>query len=62
MTNKTYNYNEVARLMRQNGYQPIRTTGSHIIWSNGVYNITINKNINKMVLRRLVKTYDLRGF
>lgn len=62
MKNKTYNYNEVARLMRQNGYHVIRSTGSHNIWSNGVNTITINVKINKMVLRRLVKTYGLKGF
>lgn len=48
-------------MLEQNGYCLIREKGSHFLYKNAVGNtIVVNKGINRMVARRLVKKYDLR--
>lgn len=42
-----------------NGYREIRSNGSHFIYSNGTNQITVNKDLNKMVRRRLIKENNL---
>ncbi len=37
----------------------MRSKGSHFIYTNGVNHITVNKDLNKMVQRRLIKENDL---
>ena len=48
-------------MLEQNGYCLIREKGSHFTYKNAAGNtIVVNKGINRMVARRLVKRYDLR--
>ena len=56
---KDYNDREFIMILNNNGYRHIRSRGSHAVYSNGVRTLTINKGINRMVVRRLVKEYDL---
>ena len=52
---------EFRQMLEQNGYCLIREKGSHFLYKNAAGNaIVLNKGINRMVARRLVKKYDLR--
>ena len=60
---KVYSTREFKKLLTSNGYQPMedRGKGSHSIYINNTGNkITINKRINPMVARRLIKENNLR--
>lgn len=46
-------------ILERNGYHEVRTNGSHFIFSNGIRQITVNKDLNKMVRRRLIKENNL---
>ena len=50
---------EFEPILKANGYREIRSNGSHFIYSNGNNQITINKDLNKMVRRRLIKENNL---
>lgn len=50
---------EFAKLLKKNGYAVARTSGDHTIWQKGNDNITVNRNINPMVMRRLIKEHNL---
>lgn len=58
---KSWNTREFSRILMDNGYRYLRTHGDHHIYYNEQLNkkITINKNINKMVCRRLLKENNL---
>ena len=51
---------DMKRILHNNGYRCERKKGSHFIYSNGLYTISINKDLNCMVAKRLVKEYDLQ--
>lgn len=46
-------------ILISNGYREIRSNGSHFIYSNGTNQITVNKDLNKMVWKRLIKENNL---
>ena len=46
-------------ILESNGYHEIRSRGSHFIYSNGTKQITVNKDLNKMVRKRLIKENNL---
>ena len=50
---------EIIPILRDNGYHYLRCRGSHFIFSNGQDSITVNKDLNKMVKRRLIKEHNL---
>lgn len=50
---------EMKRILRGNGYEYIRAKGSHFMYSNGIYTVAVNKDLNCMVARRLIKQYGL---
>lgn len=57
---KTYSYREFIKILNNNGYVRDRVSGSHIIYINGSNTISITHNhINKMIVRRLIKEYNL---
>ncbi|MGF0102038.1 type II toxin-antitoxin system HicA family toxin [Bariatricus sp. SGI.019] len=51
---------EFIPILISNGYHEVRSNGSHFIYSNGKNKITVNKDLNKMVRRRLIKENSLR--
>lgn len=57
----TKNMHEFNRLLRYNGYNPVRCNGSHFIYMNRTTHkiITVNKDLNKMVRERLIKENNL---
>lgn len=56
---KTKQMREFEPILKANGYREIRSNGSHFIYSNGNNQITVNKDLNKMVRRRLIKENNL---
>lgn len=46
-------------ILAKNGYHEVRSNGSHFIYSNGIRQITVNKDLNKMVRKRLIKENSL---
>lgn len=57
---KVYTAREFKRLLIDNGYEHKRTTGDHLIYSNGTNTISFNvRNLNRMVARRLIKENNL---
>ena len=56
---KTKQMREFEPILNANGYHEIRSRGSHFIYGNGKNQITVNKDLNKMVRRRLIKENKL---
>ena len=50
---------EFEPILKANGYHEIRSRGSHFIYGNGKNQITVNKDLNKMVQLRLIKENKL---
>jgi hypothetical protein len=60
-TNRQWNYSNFARLLSYNNYALIRR-GKHMIFSDGCSKIAIPRvRPNQMVIRRLIKEYNLLG-
>lgn len=49
----------MKKILKANGYEYVRAKGSHFMYSNGQYTIAINKDLNCMVAKRLIKQYHL---
>ena len=60
MKNKAYSTREFAKILNKNGYEMISCRGDHFKFQKGNDKIVINKDINKMVCRRLIKTHKLK--
>ncbi len=56
---KAYNGREFIKILNNNGFRHIRTTGSHSIYKKGSQTMAVNKNIKQVVIRRLIKEYEL---
>ena len=53
---------DFAKILRINGYKQIDCHGSHFKFSNGTRTIVMNMGRpNRMVMQRIIKTYDLKG-
>ena len=50
---------QMKKILHHNGFRCVRTKGSHFIYSDGRNTISINKDLNCMVARRLLKQYNL---
>ena len=50
---------EFEPILKANGYHEIRSRGSHFIYGNGKNQITVNKDLNRMVQLRLIKENKL---
>lgn len=50
---------EMKKILRNNGYEYQRCRGSHFMYSNGKNTIVVNKDLNCMVAKRLIKQYNL---
>ena len=57
---KEFSKYEFARILLDNGFTFNRQKGSHYIYKRNNETIMINKDLNKMVARRLIKTYNLK--
>lgn len=41
---------EMKKILRNNGYEYQRCKGSHFMYSNGVYTVAVNKDLNAMIV------------
>lgn len=53
------NAKEMKKILLNNGFKLVRSKGSHFIYSDGINTISVNKDLNRMVARRLLKQYNL---
>lgn len=51
---------EMKNIFRNNGYEYQRCKGSHFMYSNGIYKVAVNKDLNAMVAKRIIKQYHLQ--
>ena len=56
---KSYNTREFHKILIDNGFELVRQRGSQYIFKRGSEHVTMNRDINYMVVRRLVKEYNL---
>ena len=56
---KSYNTREFHKILIDNGFELVRQQGSHYIFKRGDESITMNRDINLMVIRRLIKEHNL---
>lgn len=54
-----FDFKNMVKILKRNGYGLVRKKGSHFIYSNGTRTISINKDLNMMVARRLIKENKL---
>lgn len=57
---KSYNKREFTRMLVDNGFELSRIRGSHYIFKRDNDEIVINKDPNYMVVRRLIKEFNLQ--
>lgn len=51
---------DFVKLVKSNGYEHVRTNGSHMIFRNNEGRIIpVNIRLNKMVAKRLIEEYKL---
>ena len=59
---KPYKYKEFKKLLNNNGYFEIRQCGSHKIFSNGQYQLSLpvtGNELNKYLTNDLIKHFNL---
>ena len=56
---KNYNEKEFRRLLIDNGFEFTRQNGDHFIYKRGNDVVVATKRPNKMMIRRMIKTYGL---
>lgn len=56
---KPYTKKDFEKLLISKGFSLQRVKGSHFIYKNGTDLISVPKNLNKMISRRLIKEYHL---
>lgn len=54
-----YDFKKMQRILKDNKYTLNRIKGSHFVYSNGERTVSINKDLNMMVAKRLIKENDL---
>lgn len=59
MRAKPYTKKDFEKLLINNGFSLQRVKGSHFIYKNGADLVSVPKNLNKMISRRLIKEYRL---
>lgn len=52
-------FRDMQKILYNNGYECIRTKGSHFVYNNGTKTVVVNRNINCMVAGRLIKENGL---
>ncbi len=55
---KQYSVREVLRKLKDSGYDVVRTTGGHQIWSNGERSVSVTVcHMNTCVANRIIRDY-----
>lgn len=56
---KQYTSREFIRLLKNNGYNYIRTNGSHQLYRKGNASVVVPIHLNRMIAQRLIKENGL---
>ena len=51
---------EMKKILRNNGYEYQRCKGSQFMYTNAIYTVAVNKDLNAMVAKRIIKQYHLQ--
>ena len=57
---KSYNSREFVRVLMNNGFEKVRHKGDHGIWKRNHEMVVTDRNMNEMIIRRLIKEHDLK--
>ena len=57
---KEFSSKEFKRILMDNGFEFVRCNGDHYIYKRNNETAVVNKKLNKMVARRLLKTHNLK--
>lgn len=57
---KAFSTQEMVRILLDNGFEYVSCKGDHKKFRRGRETVVVNKDINKMVCRRLLKTHHLK--
>ena len=58
-TSYTYSSREIRKILKDNGYECVRTNGRHHIYSNGHHSVPVTINMNKMLALRILKQCNI---
>lgn len=59
MRAKVYDFKEFQKILSRNGFELSRTRGSHFMYKKEGRTLVVNKGLNKLVARRLIREYQL---
>lgn len=49
----------ITKILSENGFNQVRSSGSHRIWSDGKHTISVTSpTVNRMVARRIMKSLN----
>ena len=57
---KEFSSQEFIRILLDNGFEYASCKGDHKKFRRGRESVVVNKKLNKMVARRIIKEYDLK--
>ena len=56
---QTFSAKDMERILRKNGYEHLRTKGSHRIYSNGVHTTVVNLKLKRSIALAIIKQCGL---
>lgn len=57
---KEFSSREMIRILLDNGFEYVSCNGDHKKFRKGKVTVVVNKKLNRMVARRILKTYNLK--
>ncbi|MEG0898359.1 MAG: type II toxin-antitoxin system HicA family toxin [Oscillospiraceae bacterium] len=54
-----FNFRDLTNILRKNGYELVRTNGSHHYYSNGNNNVAVPIRLKPIISTKIVKQYQL---
>lgn len=56
---RTYSSKDMEKILKENGYELLRTRGSHRIYSNGVHTTVVNLKLKRTIALAIIKQCGL---
>jgi predicted RNA binding protein YcfA (HicA-like mRNA interferase family) len=54
-----YSFRDFTKILRNNGYELLRCRGDHFVYNKDSHKVVVNRKLNMMVARRLIKENSL---
>lgn len=51
---------KIAKILRNNGFRYVRSSGGHDIYKRGGRTAVINVHPNELIIQNYIRTYDLK--